>query len=71
MPAYIGISGRIFAISAPISFCPFCGKSLAPKRKLIEPEYKHIDESDIKVGDYICTIYVLMENLHSVLSEDS
>ena len=52
--AYIGISGRIFAISAPISFYPFCGKSLAPKRKLIEPEYKHIDESDIKVGDYIC-----------------
>ena len=52
--AYIGISGRTFAISAPISFCPFCGKSLAPKRKLIEPEYKQIDESDIKVGDYIC-----------------
>lgn len=52
--AYIGISGRTFAISAPISFCPFCGKSLAPERKLIEPEYKQIDESDIKVGDYIC-----------------
>ena len=32
----------------------FCGKSLAPKGKLIEPEYKQIDESDIKVGDYIC-----------------
>ena len=52
--AYIGISCSTFAISAPISFCPFCGKSLAPKRKLIEPEYKQIDESDIKVGDYIC-----------------
>ena len=52
--AYFGISGRTFAISAPISFCPFCGKSLAPKRNSIEPEYKQIDESDIKVGDYIC-----------------
>ena len=52
--AYIGIAGRKNAISEPISFCPFCGRSLEPKRKLIEPEYKQIDESDIKVGDYIC-----------------
>lgn len=52
--AYIGIAGRKNAISEPISFCPFCGRSLEPKRKLIEPEYKQIDESNIKVGDYIC-----------------
>ena len=54
---YIGISGRKNAISEPISFCPFCGKSLAPKINSIEPvepKYKQIDESDIKVGDYIC-----------------
>ena len=52
--AYIGIAGRKNAIAEPMSFCPFCGRSLEPKRKLIEPEYKQIDESDIKVGDYIC-----------------
>ena len=55
--AYVGISGRKNAISEPISFCPFCGKSLAPKINSIEPvepEYKQIDEYDIKVGDYIC-----------------
>ena len=31
--AYIGISGRIFAISAPISFCPFLWKESCTKRK--------------------------------------
>ena len=44
--AYIGISGRIFAISAPISFCPFCAKRLPSKRKPIEPEYKPTHQSD-------------------------
>lgn len=55
--AYFGLSGDEFVTSEPISFCPFCGKNLAFERNIEEdpdPVYKMIDESDVKVGDYVC-----------------
>lgn len=52
--AYFGLAGDEFVSSDPISFCPFCGNNLVPKRKLEDPVYKMIDESDVKAGDYIC-----------------
>lgn len=52
--AYFGLAGDEFVTSEPISFCPFCGKNLVSKRKIEDPVYKIIDESDVKVGDYVC-----------------
>ena len=52
--AYFGLAGDEFITSEPISFCPFCGKNLVSKRKSEDPVYKMIEESDVKVGDYVC-----------------
>ena len=52
--AYFGLAGDEFVTSEPISFCPFCGKNLVSKRKIEDPVYKIIEESDVKVGDYVC-----------------
>ena len=52
--AYIGLSCDEFVTSEPISYCPFCGKSLVPKITIGDPIYEQIDESDVEVGDYVC-----------------